>query len=63
MPEMKISVSLAAKLGSVVVHVDEGLSAGGHAFDWRAINSLISDPEVKAWLAHLRGMALIPEKR
>lgn len=63
MPEMKIAVSLAAKLGSVLVHVEEGLSAKGHVFDWHAIDGLMSDPEVTGWLEHLRGMALVPEKR
>lgn len=29
----KIEASLAAKVGSILVHVEEGLSADGHTFD------------------------------
>jgi hypothetical protein len=63
MADMKISMAQAAKIGSILVHVEEGISAKGHAFDWHAIDSLMADPDVTGFVAHLRGMALVPEKR
>ena len=63
MADMKISVAQAAKVGSILVHVEEGLSAKGHDFDWTAVQSLMADPDVAGWLANLRGMALLPVKR
>lgn len=33
MADMRISMALAAKVGSILVHVDEALSARGHPFD------------------------------
>lgn len=44
------SLALLAKLGSIIVHVEEGLSETGHVFDRIAIQSLLQDPEVAAWL-------------
>ena len=58
---MKISVTLACKLASVVVHADEGLSDLGHHFDLVALRQLIDDPEVKEWLKELG--PLVPVKR
>lgn len=55
--------ALLAKLGSIAVHVDEGLGQGGHAFDRMALASLLVDPEVADWLAEMRKLAMIPEKR
>ena len=43
------SLSLLCKLGSLAVHADE-LTGIGHTFDLEAIKSLMSDPEVKAWI-------------
>lgn len=57
------SAGLLAKLGSVVVHAGELFSSGGHAFDRAALNNLVTDPEVEEWLAQMRKLALIPEKR
>lgn len=59
----EVDMGLQAKLGSIVVHVEEGLSASGHAFDWTAIQSLVDDPDVQGWLGQLRRLALLPEKR
>ncbi len=55
--------SLLAKLGSIVVHVDEGLTNTGHAFDWEAAKTLIGDPEVTEWIEHMQRLAMIPVKR
>lgn len=57
------SVGLLAKLGSILVHVDEGAGAGGHALDWVAVQSLLADPEVRAWLAGMDAACLLPLKR
>jgi hypothetical protein len=57
------SPQLLCKLGSIVVHVDELLSPRGHEFDKAALLSLFQDVEVNKWLAAMRIMALIPEKR
>ena len=59
----EISLALQAKVGSILVHVEEGLGAKGHTFDWHAIDALMGDPEVTDWLKGLRKMALLPEKR
>jgi hypothetical protein len=56
-------VALIAKLGSILVHVEEGLSDGGHHFDWTATRSLLADREVQQWIEGLRAQALVPVKR
>ena len=55
--------SLLCKLGSIVVHTDEMLSADGHIFDRVALDQLLSDPEVKEWLAAMDAAAMLPRKR
>lgn len=56
------TISLASKLGSIVVHVEEGIGPGAHPFDLVALDSLVNDPEVQWWLASLPA-ALLPVKR
>lgn len=63
MDALKVPIATQAKVGSILVHVEEGLSAKGHHFDWNAVESLMQDPDVVVWLDELRGLALIPEKR
>ncbi len=58
---MNISISLASKLASAVVHADELTSPQGHQFDVDALRGIIKDPEVVAWLKSLG--ALAPVKR
>lgn len=58
-----ISPRLAAKVGSLIVHVDEALSPGGHEFDWTATRALLTDSEVVEWLRALQKMTLVPLKR
>ena len=60
---LKPSVSTLAKLGSLLVHLDEGNSRNGHAFDWTAARTLWDDREVQAWLAAMQKLALVPVKR
>jgi hypothetical protein len=42
--------SLLCKLGSIAVHAEEMLSPGVHPFDKVALESLLSDPEVRQWI-------------
>ena len=57
------SVALLCKLGSIIVHIDEGFSKDGHLFDMVALQTLITDPEVRAWLTQMDSMAMLPRKR
>lgn len=57
------SPSLLCKLGSIAGHVEEGKSKDGHPYDFIAIDTLLSDPEVQEWMAAMRKMAMIPEPR
>lgn len=57
------SISLLCKLGSIIVHIDEGASKDGHHFDVIAMRTLMADPEVKAWLADMGAASLLPVKR
>lgn len=60
---LKPSAALLAKLGSIIVHVEEGSAAGGHAFDWHTVQTLAGDPEVRAWLDAMGKMAMLPVRR
>jgi len=60
---LKPSATLLCKLGSIVVHVDEMLSPGGHGFDIEAIRGLLKDVEVAEWLKSMDKMAMLPKKR
>ena len=60
---LKPNAALLAKLGSIAVHVDEYLSDKGHHFDAFALGALMDDEDIRTWLAQMRAMALIPEKR
>ena len=57
------SAGLLCKLGSIVVHTDEMLSPGGHAFDRVALETLIRDPAVQEWIEQMGRMAMVPVKR
>ncbi len=57
----KLYPGLAAKVGSILVHVEEGLDKDGHPFDWEAVRALLKDPDVQGWLAFLG--PLVPRKR
>jgi len=60
---MNPSLFLISKIASIIVHVEEMLSPKGHDYDKIALEQLLKDPEVVAWLQDLRKQALIPEKR
>lgn len=57
------SAALLCKLGSIIVHADEGTEDGAHFFDLHTVRTLLADPEVKAWLAAMDRMAMLPVKR
>jgi hypothetical protein len=57
------SASLLCKLGSIAVHADEMLSADGHRFDVESLKTCFVDGEVRAWLAEMDRLAMIPKKR
>lgn len=54
-------LSLLAKLGSVAVHAEELLSPDGHSFDRTALEQILRDPEVTAWIKDMG--PLLPRKR
>lgn len=59
-----ISVSLAAKLASIIVHADEWSAPdGGHPFDATAMRTLIADREVVDWVNMMTKSGLAPVKR
>ncbi len=55
--------SLLAKVGSILAHVDEGLSDDGHHFDWAAARALMQNEEVQDWMSGMRKAALLPVRR
>jgi hypothetical protein len=57
------SLPVLITLGSIAVHAEELLSPDGHPFDQKAIESLLSQPELKAWISRMDGMAFLPKKR
>lgn len=61
---MEISTSLACKLGSIVVHLEECfVEDRGHPLDLEALKPLLTDPEVNEWLTAMSEQALLPVKR
>ena len=60
---LKPSARLLCKLGSIVVHADEFLSADGHDFDRQELLVRIKDPEVEAWIAAMDKLTMVPKKR
>ena len=58
-----MSLTLAAKVGSLVAHVEEAVSAKGHPFDVLTFKELLADAEVKEWLTTLRLLGLLPVSR
>lgn len=60
---LKPKPTLLCKLASIAVHADEMLSPSGHSFDIEALKSLMSDKEVRSWIAEMTAMAMAPVKR
>lgn len=64
MPDaLKPGPALVAKVGSILVHMEEARSNEGHHYDWAALDSLMADPEVQEWLTGLRALSMVPRKR
>jgi hypothetical protein len=61
--QLKPSLSLLVKLGSIAVHADELLSLEAHEFDRIALEQLVNDTEVRQWVASMERLALLPVKR
>jgi hypothetical protein len=57
------SDTAAVTLASLAVHAEELLSPGGHEADRAAIQGCLEHPEVKAYLAELDALSLLPLKR
>ncbi len=57
------SAGLLCKLGSLIVHADEGSGKHGHQADVDAFLSLLRDSEVIEWLDAMRAKSLLPVKR
>ena len=53
-------VTLTAKVGSIVRHVEEALSSDGHRYDFDACSALLKDPEVREWMDALDAHCLLP---
>ena len=63
---LKPSVTVLVKLGSLAVHIDEFLDPAairGHEHDKAAMQTIMTDPEVLAWLGEMRKLAFLPVKR
>ena len=61
MDALKPSMQLLAKIGSLLVHLEEGLSDNGHSFDLMALSSGMKDPDVREWIREMG--PLVPKKR
>jgi hypothetical protein len=57
------SPALLSKFGSIIVHAEEMFGPTGHHFDRTALEQLLKDPEVRAWLGEMNRMAMLPVKR
>lgn len=60
---LKPSPAVLSKLGSIIVHAEEGMGNDGHHFDIIALRQLLADSDVSAWLKDMRRLALLPETR
>lgn len=62
-PDHAESLTLLIKLGSIAVHVEEYLSPKGHDFDRHALIGLLSDGEVRNFIARMSDQGFMPVKR
>lgn len=46
----ELEPAAAIKVAALVVHVQEGMSIGGHVLDVAACTALANDPDVTAWV-------------
>lgn len=62
-PDFAPDFPTLVKLGSIIVHAKELISPGGHEFDKTALETLLADPGVKAWLKKMDDAAFLPVMR
>ena len=60
---LKPSAQLLIKIGSIIIHQQELSSANGHYMDKAALDTLLEDEEVVAWMKEMDDMAFLPKKR
>lgn len=58
---LTLTLGLAVKLGSLAIHIQEGIDTG-HPLDVAAAKALVDDPEVIDWLGSF-APGLLPERR
>ncbi len=63
MKALKPNPTLLCKLGSIAIHARELTSPDGHAFDKVALENLLRDSDVKAWIDEMDAAALLPRER
>lgn len=57
------SPALLAKLGSVLIHIEEFMRPGGHDYDGIVLTQLLEDEEVLEWRSQMDALAMIPKLR
>lgn len=57
------SLALLAKLGSLVVHIEEYMSPTGHDFDRQAILTGLQDDDLQSWLDQMTMLQFVPVRR
>jgi hypothetical protein len=57
------SLSVAVKLASLAVHLEEMLSPSRHRYDVSAAETILRDPELRAYLAEMDKLTLLPVRR
>lgn len=60
---LKPNTTILIKLGSIYIHIKEGLGVKGHDFDLIALKQLLEDEELKEWIKQMDSLALIPKER
>jgi len=60
---MEIEISLFVKLASIAVHAEELISDNGHIVDRSALQTLLSDKEVREMFDNEEYKPLLPLKR
>lgn len=66
MVRVSADLPLLVKLGSIAVHADEITENDGkntEPVDIAAIRSLLSDPDILAWIAEMSAAGFLPVKR
>ena len=62
-PGLEPTLGLLVKLASIARHLEEATPPGGHEFDLAAAQSLLSDRELREWMARADALALLPVTR